>query len=341
MRIPTAGRTYTPPPLPRAGAGFAPGGATTAVARGIDAGAVRAAQSANRRNTALLTAFMMALGCGLGYLLGELWQPGAGPLGAGLLLVGGGLYTLYALNRGDRMVLGATGAQVLPAGAAPQLEAMVARVAAEAGVPVPAIAVVPSPELNAFATGLSPQHATVSFTQGIVQALSPDELEAVTAHEMGHVLNNDVRYMTVVSVMVGMVALAADFARYGAYMGGGRSRQDGQRGGNGALVLFGLIAAVVAPLAAQFVRMAVSRQREYLADATSARLTGNPAALIRALEKLEAQPVGPVGQNRAVQHLFIVNPTMRFGPDFSSLMSTHPSTEDRIARLRELEAQMR
>lgn len=347
MRIPSAGRTYSPPqPASRGFAGKL-GRAAGAAADGLAGGvaglnmrAVAAAQSANKRNTVLLALAMLGLGGGLGYLAGELWQPGAGLTGAGLMLVGSGLYTLYALTAGDRMVLGATGAHTLAPGSAPQLEAMVAKVAAQAGVPTPAIALVPSPEMNAFATGLSPQKATVGFTEGIVRNLSADELEAVTAHEMGHVLNNDVRYMTVVSVMVGMIALAADAARWGGYGGAGRRGEDG-RGGNGLIVLFGLALAVLAPLAAQMVRMAVSRQREYLADATAARLTGKPEALIHALEKLQAQPVGPVGQNRAVQHLFIVNPVLRFGPNIGALMSTHPATEDRIARLQELAIQMR
>jgi heat shock protein HtpX len=201
-----------------------------------------------------------------------------------------------------------------------------------------------SAALNAFATGLSPQKSAIAVTRGLLTALTREQLQGVVAHEMGHVLNLDTRYMVAVGIMVGLIALVSDLVlrsfRFGGYRSSGGSRRSSSKGGGGAaLIVFAIMIVflILAPIAAQLVRFAVSRQREYLADATSVQLTRNPVGLIGALEKLGAgETSGPEIGNRATQHLFIVNPLKNFGSGASALFATHPSIQDRIQRLQNL-----
>ena len=202
-----------------------------------------------------------------------------------------------------------------------------------------------SAALNAFATGLSPQKSAITVTRGLLNALNREQLQGVVAHEMGHVLNLDTRYMVAVGIMVGLIALVSDVAlrsmRFGSFRSSGSSRRDSDsKGGGGAAIIVFVIMIVfliLAPIAAQLVRFAVSRQREYLADATSVQLTRNPVGLIGALEVLDAGNTnGPEIGNRATQHLFIVNPLKNFGEKTAALFATHPSIAERIQRLQNL-----
>jgi len=195
--------------------------------------------------------------------------------------------------------------------------------------------------LNAFATGQSVQRGTIAVTRGLVNTLSRDELQGVVAHEMAHIANLDTRYMVMVGVTVGLIALVCDMLLRTLNWGGSarnRSRSGKRRKGSGGglLIILLLVVAILAPLAAKAVQFAVSRQREYLADATSVQFTRNPNGLISALGKLAEKAAPFPGVSHATQHLFIVNPVQEFTKDTPALLATHPDIQDRIARLRNL-----
>ncbi len=224
----------------------------------------------------------------------------------------------------DRIVLAMTRAQPVDPNEAPELWNMVRRVAQNAGMPVPRVFIVDEPQPNAFATGRDPDHAVIAFTRGILDLLDMRELEGVAAHELGHVRNRD----TLVSAMAATIAGAISYLAQMAFWFGGRSDDD--EGGN---PLVALLALIFAPLAAMLIQLAISRGRELGADETGAHTTGNPLALASALEKLEAYRHSvPMQVNPSAAHLFIVNPLS--GQAFASLFSTHPSTEERVRRLR-------
>jgi heat shock protein HtpX len=229
----------------------------------------------------------------------------------------------------DKIVLAMYGAQPISEAQAPRLHAVVRRLALKAQIPMPPVYVIPADTPNAFATGRNPEHAAVAVTEGIMRILDDEELEGVLAHELSHVKNRDVLISTIAATLAGAITMLAHMAQWAAMFGGGRS-DDEERGGNPiALILM----AVLAPIAALLVQLAVSRAREYQADATGARLAGQPWGLASALEKLQAaQQAAPLAANPATAHLFIVNPLS--GQSLMNLFSTHPPLEERIARLR-------
>jgi heat shock protein HtpX len=241
---------------------------------------------------------------------------------------------------GDRIVLAASRAQPATETSHPVLMNVVREMSIAANVPMPAVYVIPDSALNAFATGRSPEHASVAVTQGLLDRLDREELQGVMAHEMGHVRNLDIRFMLLVGVIVGGVALMADmFLRYTFWFGRGH-RGGSSRGGGGpiqiAMMVIAVLLAILAPIAARLVQLSVSRQREFLADATSVELTRNPTALENALWKLGTDREVLEVANRSTQHLYIVNPIRKFEDRSSSLWATHPPLADRIDRLREL-----
>jgi heat shock protein HtpX len=230
----------------------------------------------------------------------------------------------------DRIVLAMYRAQPVTEAQAPGLHAIVRRLATRASIPMPRVYLIPADTPNAFATGRNPQHAAVAVTEGIMRILDDEELEGVLAHELSHVTNRDVLISTVAATLAGAVTYLAHMAQWAAMFGGGRSSEDDEGGSNPfALILM----AVLAPIAAMLVQMAVSRAREYQADASGAKLAGRSWGLAKALEKLQmAQQVVPMEANPATAHLFIVNPLS--GRALMNLFSTHPPIEERIARLR-------
>jgi len=231
----------------------------------------------------------------------------------------------------DKIVLRMYGAQVVDEAQAPGLYTMVRRLTTRAGIPMPKLYVIPSDTPNAFATGRNPQHAAVAVTEGIMRVLDDEELEGVLAHEISHVTNRDVLISTIAATLAGAITYLAHMAQWAAIFGG-RS-QDDEDGGSNPLVMMAF--AMLAPLAAMLVQFAVSRAREFQADASGARLAGRPWPLAKALEKLEvASHMRPMPANPATAHLFIVNPLT--GQSLMRLFSTHPSTEERVARLRSM-----
>jgi heat shock protein HtpX len=229
----------------------------------------------------------------------------------------------------DKIVLAMYGAQRIDEAQAPGLYAIVRRLTTRASLPMPRVYLIPTDTPNAFATGRNPHHAAVAVTEGILRLLDDEELEGVLAHELSHVKNRDVLVSTIAATLAGAITYLAHMAQWAA-MFGGRSSDDEERGGNPlALILM----AVLAPLAAMLVQLAVSRAREFQADATGARVAGRPWGLAKALEKLErANEAAPMAANPSTAHLFIVNPLS--GSMMTRLFSTHPPLEERIARLR-------
>jgi heat shock protein HtpX len=231
----------------------------------------------------------------------------------------------------DKIVLRMYGARAVDEAQAPGLYTMVRRLTTRAGIPMPKLYVIPSDTPNAFATGRNPQHAAVAVTEGIMRVLDDEELEGVLAHEISHVTNRDVLISTIAATLAGAITYLAHMAQWAAIFGG-RS-QDDEDGGSNPLVMMAF--AMLAPLAAMLVQFAVSRAREFQADASGARLAGRPWPLAKALEKLEvASHMRPMPANPATAHLFIVNPLT--GQSLMRLFSTHPSTEERVARLRSM-----
>jgi heat shock protein HtpX len=227
-----------------------------------------------------------------------------------------------------KIVLSMYGATPIEEAQAPGLYGMVHRLASKARIPMPRVYMIPSDQPNAFATGRNPQHAVVAVTEGIMRILDDDELEGVLAHELAHVANRDVLIGTVAATLAGAITYLAHMAQWAAFMGGGRHDED-----DSPSPIAMILMAVVAPIAAMLVQLAVSRSREFQADATGARLAGRTWGLSKALEKLEmAAHQVPMQANPATAHMFIVNPLS--GQSLMRLFSTHPPIEERIARLR-------
>jgi heat shock protein HtpX len=231
----------------------------------------------------------------------------------------------------DRIVLWMYGAQEVTEAQAPQFHALIRRLAQGAGLPMPRLFIIPTDTPNAFATGRNPQHAAVAATEGILRILTPDELEGVMSHELGHVLHRDILISSIAATLAGAIMMLARMAQWAAFFGGGRSSEDDEGGAAGIIGL--VVLAVFAPLAAMLIQMAISRAREYLADAAGAKISRKPWALADALEKLErAATALPMQANPATAHMFIVNPLR--GSSVLSLFSTHPPVAERVARLR-------
>src|SRR5499425_14580 len=230
----------------------------------------------------------------------------------------------------DKIVLASYGAQPVTEAEAPQLSRIVRQLAAEAQIPVPPIYIIQDDSPNAFATGRNPQHAAVAVTEGILRIMNEDELRGVLAHELSHVKNRDTLIMTIAATIAGAITYLARMAQWAAIFGGGR-RSDEEGGGGSAIGA--LLMAILAPFAAMLIQMAISRSREYQADASGAQLCHRASGHAQALQKLDmaSRPV-PMEATPATAHLFIVNPLTAGG--LATLFSTHPPIEERIARLR-------
>jgi heat shock protein HtpX len=264
-----------------------------------------------------------------GLLLAMGWATG-GERGMTYALVLAGLVNFVSFFFSDKIVLAMYGAQPVSREQSPALYEIVERLAMKAGIPVPRVYVIPSPSLNAFATGRSPEHAAVAATAGLLEALDREELEGVLAHELSHVLNRDTLISTVAATIAGAITMVA---RMAFFMGG--SRDDRNRD-NAPNPLVSLLLLILTPIAAMLIQLAISRSREYGADATGARLVGYPQGLISALRKLQvAAERVPMNAAPQTAHLFIVNPLS--GRSLLSLFNTHPPLEKRIERLMQVQ----
>jgi heat shock protein HtpX len=298
--------------------------------------------AANRRNSVLLALVVIvlfgALGFSIGYAIsGSLSGAIAVMIGA---LVLGGLLSIGSYYGGDSLVLSVSGAKEVDETSAPQLLNVVREMSIAANIPMPKVYVIDDTAPNAFATGRDPKHASVAITSGLLEKLDREELQGVMGHELSHVRNFDIRFALLVGVLVGSIALLADFfLRFTFWGGAGRRSRDDRGGSNGLQVVFFVVAivlSILAPIAARLVQLAVNRQREYLADASSVQLTRNPYGIERALAKISGDQEVLEVANRATQHMYFTNPIKKFEERASGLFSTHPATLDRINRLREL-----
>ncbi len=266
---------------------------------------------------AILTGLFIAVGSSLGGQSGAIMAFGIA------ILMNFGSYWFS-----DTIVLKRHRAQVIDSASHPDLVAMVERLAHRAGLPMPKVYIMPDMSLNAFATGRNPSHAAVAFTQGIINQLNPDELAGVAAHELAHIQNRDILISSIAACVGGAISMLANMAQWAMLFG--RDREEGQN------PVGALVTIIVAPIAAMLIQMAISRSREYLADARGAEIHGNPLDLASALAKLHNNMalMPPSDQNPAMAHMYIMSPLT--GGQFMNLFSTHPPVEARIARLRAL-----
>ncbi|HET6403307.1 MAG TPA: zinc metalloprotease HtpX [Candidatus Thermoplasmatota archaeon] len=268
-----------------------------------------------------LTALFMAVGWAVGG-----YFAGAPVLGSLVFLVLAGAINFASYWWSDRIVLWSTRAKVVQPHEAPRLHRIVSQLALRANLPTPRIAIIPTDQPNAFATGRNPDNAVVAATEGIMRILDDDELAGVMAHELAHVKNRDILVMSAAATVAGAITFAARMFFWGTFFGGGNNRDGGS--------ILGMIAlAILAPIAAILVQLAISRSREYMADAVGARIHGNPLALARALRTLErgAQRIPMDTGSPSQAHMYIVNPFR--GGFVAGLFSTHPPTEERVRRL--------
>jgi heat shock protein HtpX len=280
----------------------------------------------NYLRTVILLAGLTALFMGVGYLIG-------GQTGALIaLLVAAGM-NFVAYWNADSLVLSMHGAREIDARSAPELYRMVGELAGRAGLPMPRLYVMDNPQPNAFATGRNPQHAAVAATTGLLQMLSQDEIAGVLAHELAHIKNHDTLIMTITATIAGAISMLAQF---GLFFGGGN------RSNNGMGIIGTLAMVILAPIAAMLVQMAISRTREYSADAMGAQISGRPLALASALGRIDnaAHQIENVDaeQHPATAHLFIINPLS--GARMDNWFATHPATANRIAALQDIAARM-
>ncbi len=280
----------------------------------------------NTLKTGIMLAALTALFMGVGYLIGG----SSGMVIAFLIAAAINLYTYW---NGDKLVLRMHHAKEVDEPVAPELFRIVRQLAARADLPMPKVYLIDNPQPNAFATGRNPENSAVAATTGLLQRLSPEEIEGVMAHELAHVKNRDTLIMTVTATIAGAISMLANFA---FLFGGNRNNN------NGLGIVGVLVAMIVAPLAAALVQFAISRQREYVADRTGAEFTRNPRGLATALANISNSvkriPNMDAERSPATAHMFIINPLT--GQRMDNLFSTHPSTENRIAALLELERGM-
>ena len=254
-----------------------------------------------------------------------------------------GMMLMFAVSMGinffsywysDKIVLKMYGAREVDIHSAPELVGMVAGLARRAGMPMPRVYIIDTEAPNAFATGRDPEHAAVAVTASLMQALTPQELEGVMAHELAHIKNRDTLISTLVASMAGAISMLANMAQWAAIFGAGRGNDEEEGGG----LIGSLFMIILAPLAAMLIQMGISRSREFLADETGARMAGNPLALASALKKIEYYAMHRTMPQAtpATSHMFIVNPFAGTGTWMLSLFSTHPPTDARVQKLQEL-----
>ena len=290
------------------------------------------AAAANRWRTVVLIAVFTAIIALLGYFVGEYFAPGGGLAAlpfAFALAVGSGLASYFA---GDQIILAQSRAREISPDQEKVLHDVVEALALGLGIPTPKLYVIEDSAPNAFATGRDPRHASVVVTRGLLDKMDRTELEGVIAHELSHVGNRDIRVMLLVTILVGTVALLADWMwRSFFWTRGGRRERDG--GGNAIIAVIAIALALLTPIIATLIQLAVSRQREYLADASGALLTRYPSGLASALRKIAADPEPLEVANKATASLYIANPLKDAPAFFDHLFDTHPPIEERIRRL--------
>jgi heat shock protein HtpX len=294
--------------------------------------------AANKRNSLFLIAIFLAFVAVFGYVIGYAWigDPVRALFGLVLAFVVGTISGFVSYYAGGRIVLAASRAQEVTHDEAPQLFNVVEEMAIAGGLPMPKVYIIKDSAPNAFATGRDPEHASVAVTSGLLEKLNRDELQGVIAHEMSHVGNFDIRYAMLVGILVGTTVLISDFFLRSLWFGGGRRREGGGQA-QIIMIIVAVVLAILAPIFARLLQLSISRQREYLADATAVKFTRNPKGLADALQKISGDREVLEAANRATAHLYIVNPIKRYEKRATGLFSTHPPIEERIQILRSME----
>ncbi len=282
----------------------------------------------NKRKTVWLIAFFCVFVLAIGYFYGQYTGDAYGGLFFAALISLG--MTLFSYYSSDKLALAASGAKRITKEDNAYLYRIVENLSITGGIPVPKIHIMQDESINAFATGRDPEHASIAVTTGAIKKLENEELEGVIAHELSHIKNYDIRVMTIVVVLVGLVSLLANWM-FRMRMWGGGSRDRNNAGG--ILMIVGLVLLILSPIIAELIKLAVSRKREFLADASGSLLTRYPEGLARALEKISAEKMPLTHANTATAHLFFSNPFGAKG-GWSALWSTHPPLEERIKILR-------
>lgn len=282
--------------------------------------------AANKRKTIFLMVLFVALIAGLGWVFAMYFGE---PMITPFVLIGAAVYALFSYLAGSKMALAFNGAKEIQKRDNPRLYRIVENLSITNGMPMPKVYIIDDPAPNAMATGRDPRHASVAATTGILDMMTDTELEGVMAHEMGHVKNYDIRVSMIAFALVAVISIIADIILHMTFF-----RDRDSNNGNGLMFVIGIIAAIITPIVATFIQMAISRQREYLADATGAETTRHPEGLASALEKIGAYGSSMRRQNTSTAHLFFANPLK--GKSISSLFSTHPPVDERVSRLRSM-----
>jgi heat shock protein HtpX len=286
--------------------------------------------TSNKRRTTILMIIFIAIILALGYVFGQINGGGyTGLIIAAIISFGMTFFSYYA---GDKVALASSGAKEIKKTDNPYLYRVVENLCIASGMPTPKIYIISDMAINAFATGRDPQHASIAVTQGAIQKLENEELEGVIAHELSHIKNYDIRLMTVVIVLVGVIVLMADWIFHLSFF---RRNDDRENGNLGAFIaIAGIVLMLLSPIFAELIKLAISRRREYLADASAALLTRYPEGLAKALEKISMENKPMKSASAATAHLYISNP---FGKKkLSNIFSTHPPIQDRIAELKKM-----
>jgi heat shock protein HtpX len=288
--------------------------------------------AANRWRTVALISVFTGLLIALGYVVGEVFAPGGGVAMVPAALGLSGVSATASYFAGDKLVLAQSQARELAAGEETQLRNIVETLSIGLGIPPPRIYVIDDTAPNAFATGRDPKHASIAVTRGLIDKLDRTELEGVIAHELSHVGNHDIRVMLLVTVLVGTIALLSDWMFRSFAFGGGRRGRD-RGGGGGVILIIAIVLAILTPIIAMLIQFAVSRQREYLADASGALLTRYPPGLASALRKIAADKEALEVANKATASLYFANPLKDAPRAMDGLFDTHPPIAERIRRL--------
>jgi len=286
---------------------------------------------ANKRKTNLLIVLFVVCIIGFGYVFGSVSGYGwYGIFPAAIISISMALVSYYS---GDKVALAVSGAKEIRKEDNPYVYRMVENLSITNGMPMPKVHIIQDQAINAFATGRDPQHASIAITQGAIQKLENEELEGVIAHELSHVHNYDIRVMTIVVVLVGVIALLSNWMLHVNMLGNNRDRE---KSPHPIFLVIGIVLMIIAPIVAELIKLAVSRKREFLADASGALLTRYPEGLARALEKIATEGASMAHASEATAHLYFANPFGRSRQWLTKLFSTHPPIEERVKALRSM-----
>lgn len=285
--------------------------------------------ASNKRKSLLLMLLFILVIVGLAWVFSTIYGGNADMVVVAIIFASG--MSLISFFAGDKIALATAGAKAITKQENPYVYRLVENLSITAGIPTPKIHIINEPQMNAFATGRDPQHSSIALTTGLIEGLNNEELEGVIAHELSHIKNYDIRLMMIVIVCIGIITLMSDWMMRSFLWRGNR---DSDNKANGILMLVGLVLAILSPLFAQLIQLAVSRKREFLADASGALLTRYPEGLASALEKIGQQTIPLRHANAATNHLYIASPLR--GENIKKLFSTHPPVADRIKALRSM-----